>query len=130
MLRIVGRESRIGYKSFSRLHRSFSYRIKRNNVRILPKRRLLPSVLGVTAIAAGGCGWYLYKSSSIQILEFAKEHATSPTDNLRWRDAVASALIDFCSQEHGREILIRHHWGSTLGSWIIEDSVYVSYLSL
>ena len=123
MLRVLGRRSKICNKIISPSCRSLSFRSRQSLPQVLPKRKIWPVVLGISTFAIGGGGIYLYRSSSLQILEFAKEYTKSPSNNLRWRDAIATALIDICSQEQGRDILLRHHWGSTLGSWIVEDSV-------
>lgn len=123
MFRVLGRRSGICKRISFPSCRSLTIRSKQSTPQILPKRKIWPYALGISTIAIGGCGIYLYRSSSLQILEFANEYAKSPSSNLRWRDAIATALIDICSQEQGREMLLRHHWGSTLGSWIIEDAV-------
>lgn len=123
MLRFLAKGRRIGNRTLSPLHRSFSIGTKNPSASILPRRKIWPWVVGISTATIGGCGLYLYKSSSVQVLEYAKHHADSSTNNLRWRETIAAALIDICSQESGRDMILRHHWGSTLGNWIVDDAV-------
>lgn len=90
-----------------------------------PSARYIPLAIGVSAIAIGGCGIYLYNSRSLEIAEYARDIKSSTDGELRWRDAVANALVAIGSQESGREILKRHKWGSTLGNWIKEETRWV-----
>ena len=87
--------------------------------------RYLPLAVGVSAMAIGGCGIYLYHSRSLEIAEYARDIKLSADGELRWRDAVANALVAIGSQESGRVILKRHNWGSTLGNWIKEETRWV-----
>lgn len=79
----------------------------------------------MSAMAIGGCGIYLYHSRSLEIAEYARDIKLSADGELRWRDAVANALVAIGSQQSGRVILKRHNWGSTLGNWIKEETRWV-----
>ena len=79
----------------------------------------------MSAMAIGGCGIYLYHSRSLEIAEYARDIKLSADGELRWRDAVANALVAIGSQESGRVILKRYNWGSTLGNWIKEETRWV-----
>ena len=112
------------------LQRSFSYHFNNQSLRNHAQHRIWPWVTGISTITLGGCGLYMYKSSSIQVLEFAKQHKQSPSETVKWRDAIAAALIDLANQKAGCELILKQHWGSTLGTWISEDIMYMWKMGL
>lgn len=75
-------------------------------------------------LATGGAGVYLYKTNSFQMVEFTKRIKDESKDEMKWRDAIATSLVAISNQEQGKKRILRHKWGTTLGNWIIEDSVY------
>ena len=124
MFRVVCCKSSIPLGLGRSIGRSFSRRSKYVMEEVAPKRHILPYITGGMVIAMGGAGVYMYKTNSFQMVEFVKRTKTDSKDDMKWRDAIATSLVAISNQELGRERILRHKWGATLGNWIIEDSVY------
>ena len=114
----------IGNRLLPPIRQTAPFRKYGSSFQVSPKRKIWPWVTGISTITVGGIGFYLYKSSSLQVLEYAKQYAKTKVEDVTWRETIAAALLDICSQEQGREMILRHHWGSTLASWIVEESTY------
>lgn len=123
MLRVVCCKRGIPLKSCRSIERSFSRHSKYPIESISPKRRVYPYVLGIGVLAMGGAGIYLYETNSFKMMEFTKRIKDESNDEMKWRDAIATSLVAMSNQDQGKERLLRHKWGTTLGNWIIEDSV-------
>ena len=92
MLRSIVRRRWSGNHIQFSLQRSFSYHFKNQSLRNHAQHRIWPWMTGISTITLGGYGLYMYKSSSIQVLEFAKQHKQSPSETVKWRDAIAQNL--------------------------------------
>lgn len=126
MLRVFSKERRLGSRLLYPIRRSISHKMNYSSAQIAPKTRIWPWAVGISTVTIGGGGFYLYKSSSLQVLDYAKHYAKTNVDVVTWRETIAAALLEMGSQEQGREVILRYHWGSTIASWIVEDSKYVT----
>lgn len=124
MFRVVCCKSSIPLDLSRSIGRSFSRRSKYVMEEVAPRRHILPYVTGAVMLATGGAGVYLYKTNSFQMVEFTKRIKDESKDEMKWRDAIATSLVAISNQEQGKKRILRHKWGTTLGNWIIEDSVY------